>query len=169
MIADCIQYRGKRGRNGVRITLAAFHWLLGVRQITLILLWRFLGLHRAIDLSRTKRQVASIGDRHFVVVQRQNKPDYQWEEVLNPSLDMWSPWHALCTYVQLTSSFVPAGGFLLVALSYPYNPLSSDTIASLTRKELKRFGVDTFCVWSPHRPHVRRLSNSTAFWVYPLK
>ena len=118
-------------------------------RIRLILLWRFLGLFRSIDLSRTKRQVSSIGERRFVVVQRKNKPDYRWEEILVLHLHAWSPWHALCTYVELTAPLVAPGSALLIALHRPYLPLTGDTIGSLTRRELQRLGVDT-SVFGPH-------------------
>ena len=118
-------------------------------RIRLIMLWRFLGLFRSIDLSRTKRQVSSIGERRFVVVQRKKKPDYRWEEILVLHLHAWSPWHALCTYVELTAPLVAPGSALLIALHRPYLPLTADTIGSLTRRELQRLGVDT-SVFGPH-------------------
>ena len=50
--------------------------------IGLILLWRSLGLFRSIDLRRTRRQISSIGECRLFVVQRKNKPDFPWEEIL---------------------------------------------------------------------------------------
>ena len=78
-----------------------------------------------------------------MVVQRKNKPDYQTEEILVLRLHAWSPWHALCTYVELTAPLAAPGFALLIVLHRPYLPLPSDTIGSLTRRELQSLGVDT--------------------------
>ena len=118
-------------------------------RIKLFLLWRFLGLFRSIDLARTVRSIASIGERHFIVVKRKNKHDYRFEEVLSLKLQVWSPFHVLCQYVALTSKLVPPGGPLLVTLHRPWSGLTSNSIANLTRSELAKFGVD-MSIFGPH-------------------
>ena len=58
-------------------------------------------------------------------------------------LPAWSPWQALCRYLELTAPLVAPGSALLIALHRPYQPLRSDTIGSLTRHELQRLAVNT--------------------------
>ena len=118
-------------------------------RIKLILLWRFLGLFRSFDLSRTLRQVSSVGTRRFVAVRRNNKSSYRWEEVLVLKDKSWCPWETLLLYVSLTSSLVAPGTPLLITLRRPYTPLAPNTVGSLTAAELKRFGIDT-SVWGAH-------------------
>ena len=117
-------------------------------RIKLIFLLRFLGLIRSFDLSRTLRQVSSVGTRRFVDVRRKNKSSYRWEEMLVLKDWRWCPWDPVLLYVSLTSSLV-ARTPLLITLHRPYTPLAPNTVGSLTAAELKRLGVDT-SVWGAH-------------------
>ena len=125
------------------------HNVVAQLRLKLILLWRFLGLFRSIDLSRVRRDLSSIWERRFIVVRRKNQRNFRWEEVLVLRDTNYSPWHVLQQYVSLTSKQVPPGGPLLVTLKRPFTGLTSNTIASLVRPELKRFGVPVD-VFGPH-------------------
>ena len=101
------------------------------------------------QLTLNVRSIASIGERHFIVVKRKNKHDYRLEEVLSLKLQVWSPFHVVCQYVALTSKLVPPGGLLLSRLHRPWSGVTSNSIASLARSELMKFGVYMF-IFGPH-------------------
>ena len=76
----------------------------------LILLWRFFHLARSVDLSRLFRTVASVGDQHYVLMQRKGWRKPGWHEVIAlDNVDM-SPWHVLLLYVRLTAHQGREGG-----------------------------------------------------------
>ena len=60
-----------------------------------------------------------------------------------------SPYHLLKRYVSLTALLVPAGSLLLRRLKPPFSPLSANTVGSITKNILRKFGVSTE-VWGPH-------------------
>ena len=111
------------------------HASLGDVRDRLILTWRLLGLYRSVDLARTVRTLSLFDGTPFVQVQRKCWTSHKWERVLRlPSLPHISPWHLMQKYVQLTAHLVPPGTPLLRSTSRPYFPLTSNSIASITKK-----------------------------------
>ena len=122
-----------------------------VRQ-RLILLWRFLGLFRSVDLQRTLRVISLHRGHCYISVRRKNAPLHSFEQGMclpDPSI---SPQHVLMHYVALTSSVVPAGAHLICWLRPPFAALSSNTMSSITREGLRALGVDV----SNYGPHSTR-------------
>ena len=60
-----------------------------------------------------------------------------------------SPVHLIKCHVKLTAHLVPAGSELLRQVTPPYRALVANTIGSITKKLLAKFGVST-SVWGPH-------------------
>jgi hypothetical protein len=116
----------------------------------LILCCRLLMLHRSIDLSRVKRTVSTVGTSHFVLIQRKGWKQHKWERIISlPHLQGISPWHLLLQYVAITSHLMLPGGPLILALHTPFRPLTSNSIASLTKKLLQSYGINS-SIWTAH-------------------
>ena len=116
----------------------------------LILCCKLLLLHRSVDLSRVLRTTSVVDGIPFLLVQRKGWRQHKWEKILSlPHLPHVSPWHLIVQYVQATSHLVPEGSPLVLALHKPYKALSSNAIASLTKRLLQKHGIDT-TVWGAH-------------------
>ena len=107
-------------------------------------------MSRSIDLARTWRCQSQVGDVLYVLTQRKNQKRPQWEAVVklehSPSV---SPAHLLKRYVAMTAHLVPAGSLLLRPLVPPFSPLVANTVGSITKIILYKFGVSTQ-FWGPH-------------------
>jgi hypothetical protein len=115
----------------------------------LILLLRLLCLHRSVDLSRILRTVSVYNDRPFVLVRRKGWTMYRWEELITvPDFPSVCPWTVLQAYVAATSPFAQGGSPLFVALVAPFAPLSANSLGSLTKRILQKYGVPP--EWGPH-------------------
>ena len=115
----------------------------------LIICWRFIQLARSIDLSRLYRTISLIENRPFVWIHRKGWQAPRWEEIIClPDHPNICPWTLLKRYVSMTAT-LPKDSLVLRALIAPFQPLSSNTIASLTRKVLHTLGLNTQ-IWSPH-------------------
>ena len=126
-----------------------WHSIAEVRD-RLILVWRLLHLSRSVDLARLYRCVSQVGDDLFVLSRRKGWATPQWELVLElPKTPEVSPRHLLLHYVALTASLAPKNGTVLLTLSKPYGPLSSNTVGSITKRLLHTFGIST-AHWGPH-------------------
>ena len=117
------------------------HSVIADVRLKLILLWRFWGLFRSVDLSRVRRDLSSVDERQFVAVKRKNQRHYRFEEVLVLKDDSFSPWHILQLYVTLTAHQVPPGGPSLITLKRPFTALTFNTTRSLTRGALAKLGL----------------------------
>ena len=116
----------------------------------LIIVSRLLNLSRSIDLARTWRCQSQVGNVLYVLTQRKNQKRPQWEAVVNvPAVHSVSPMHLLKRYVAMTAHLVPAGSLLLRQLVPPFSPLAANTLGSITKKILAKFGVATD-FWGPH-------------------
>ena len=119
----------------------------------LIMSWRFFMLYRNVDLARCFRTVSVIDNRAYVLVQRKNWTQPQFEEVVQlPSCAHMCPWFLLRRYVFLTNHVGTLSSGLtpvLWSLFPPWKPLSANTIGSLTKKCLRRLGLDME-LWGPH-------------------
>ena len=60
-----------------------------------------------------------------------------------------SPRQLLLHYVAWTASFDTKNGTVLLTLSKPYGPLSSNTLGNITKWLLQTFGIST-AHWGPH-------------------
>ena len=86
----------------------------------------------------------------FLLIQRKGWSQHKWEKILTlPHLTHVSPWHLIVQYVRATAHMVPAGSPLLISLNRPFRPLSSNAVASLTRKILLQHGINPQ-VWGAH-------------------
>jgi hypothetical protein len=107
----------------------------------LIILFRLLALHRGVDLARTQRTLSMVDNKVFIFLRRKGWVSPKWEQILKfdeiPSL---SPFHVMKAYVEKTAKFAPPGGPLLWSLDGK-KPLTSNTVNSLTKHFLKKFGV----------------------------
>ena len=125
-----------------------FDWgsIIEVRD-RLILAWRFLGLFRSVDLSRVCRTIALSEGALYVKVGRKQRRQYYLEKVMCLDDRRISPAHVLERYV--TKHIGNVGGPLLLTANRPHTPLTADSIGSITRRHLKRLGVD-ISAWRPH-------------------
>ena len=115
----------------------------------LIIAMRFIQLFRSVDLARTLRTASVVGRKHFVLVMRKGKRTYQWERIVSlPRYPAISPWHLLRHYVKITAKHCREGTQLMRSLNPPYEPLTANTIGSLTKKLLKNLGIPE--EWSAH-------------------
>ena len=108
----------------------------------LILVWRFLGLFRSIDLSRTYRTACTRGDKCFIRVQRKGKRQAGFERVIVLPNEHISPWHVLLDYVCVTAPFTKPGEPVLIGLKPPYAPICANTVTSITKEALLGLGLD---------------------------
>ena len=107
-------------------------------------------LCRSIDLARTWRCQSQVGSQLFILTQRKGQRGPQWEAVVStPACPAISPTHLINRYVHLTAHLVPAGSELLRQVAPPYKPLVANTVGSITKRLLAKFGVST-TVWGPH-------------------
>ena len=110
-------------------------------------------LYRNVDLARCFRTVIVIDNRAYVLVQRKNWTQPQFEEVVQlPSCTHMCPLFLLRRYVFLTNNVSTLSSGLtpvLWSLFPPWKPLSANTIGSLTKKCLQRLGLDAK-LWGPH-------------------
>ena len=119
-------------------------------RVRLILTCRLITLHRGIDLSRMKRTVSVVNGRPFIKLRRKGWKVENWEQIIAlPELPCLSPWHLIQHYVSVNRLHGNPGGPLLLSLSAPWKPLSANAINSLTKRLLKRYGVDT-TFWKAH-------------------
>ena len=115
----------------------------------LIILLRILCLHRSVDLSRVLRTVSLFEKRPFILIRRKGWTMYRWEEIPQvPECPAVCPWTVLQKYVTLTAGQAPAGGPLFVALQPPFKPLTANSLGSLTKKIMCKFGIPP--EWGPH-------------------
>ena len=110
-------------------------------RLRLILVWRFLGLYRGVDLSRVYRVVSVVNGQGMVAVRRKGQKNVKFEKVLSLTDESVSPWHLLNLYVSLTATHARRGTPLLRALEPPYSPLSADRVNSITKGALTQLGV----------------------------
>jgi hypothetical protein len=116
----------------------------------LIICARLLCLFRSSDFANCKRIVSVIGDIPFIKVKRKGQKTHKFERIVSlPSLPQISPFHLMQSYVTLTRSHGKPGGELLLSLNPPYKPLSSDTIASITKNVLESFNIPSK-FWGAH-------------------
>ena len=116
----------------------------------LILCCKLLLLHRSVDLSRVLRTTSMVGDSPFLMIQRKGWRQHKWEKILSlPSLPHISPWHLIVQYVNKTQFMAKPGTPLLLSLHHPFSPLSSNAIASLTKKLLTKHGIYP-SLWGAH-------------------
>ena len=121
--------------------------VVSVRERLLILL-RVLCLHRSVDLSRILRTVSVFEGRPFILIRRKGWTLYRWEEVPQvPHCPRVCPWTVLQKYVALTS-FVKEGSPLFVSLNSPFTALNANSLGSLTKKVMQKFGIPP--EWGPH-------------------
>ena len=115
----------------------------------LIILLRIVCLHRSVDLSRVLRTISVFEDRPFLLVRRKGWTMYRWEEIPQvPERPEICPWTVLRRYVAATALLVPKGSPLFISVVPPYKALSANTLGSLTKKILHKFGVAP--EWGPH-------------------
>ena len=105
-------------------------------RFRLILVWRFLGLYRGVDLSRVYRVVSVVNGQGMVAVRRKGRKNVKFEKVLSLTDESVSPWHLLNLYVSLTATHARPGTPLLRALKPPFSPLSADRVNSITKGAL---------------------------------
>ena len=110
-------------------------------RLRLILVWRFLGSYRGVDLSRVYRVVSVVNGQGMVAVRRKGQKNVKFERVLSLTDESVSPWHLLNLYVSLTAAHARPGTPLLRALKPPYSPLSADRVNSITKGALTQLGV----------------------------
>ena len=115
----------------------------------LILLWRFLGLFRSIDLSHVCRTICVRGEACYVRVKRKGQQAYSFERVMTLIDKRACPWHALLQYVRATQHLAQPKDPVHISLSPPYKPLTGYSIASISRSALRDVGVD-MSSWGPH-------------------
>ena len=86
----------------------------------------------------------------FMLIRRKGWKVPKWEQIISiPEAPSISPWHLIQKYVELTSVDVPPGSPLLVSLKRPFKPLSANTVGSLTKEILSKYGIPTQ-VWGAH-------------------
>ena len=92
-------------------------------RTSLILVWRFVGLYRSVDLSRTYRTICEPDGKLYIRVQRKRKRPLfdRVMELPDPGI---SPAHSLRDYVQKMAHLVPAKEPVLVSLNAPFAPIS---------------------------------------------
>ena len=127
-----------------------FSWenLADVRN-RLILVLKIFHLMRSIDCARIQRTISFIDNRPFILVQRKGWLSPRWEEIMSFSANQKiSPWHLLLAYVNLTDRMASPGDPLFLNLKRPFRPLTSDRIATLTKKILTSLGLQGH--WGAH-------------------
>ena len=116
----------------------------------LILVCRLITLHRGVDLSRLQRVVSMVNGRPFMLVQRKGWKSKRWEQIISlPLCPQLSPWHLIKAYVSMTKAQASPGGYLLLSLAAPWKPLTANTVNSITKQLLKKYGVNT-AFWGAH-------------------
>jgi hypothetical protein len=116
----------------------------------LVIICRLLNLFRSVDLARTYRCQSQVGNTVYVLTQRKNQKKPHWEALIKvPGAPSICPVTLMNHYVAMTASHVPSGSLLLRQLKPPYAPLSNNTVGSITKKSLIKFGIDT-SFWGPH-------------------
>ena len=114
----------------------------------LIMCLRLIQLMRSIDLQRTFRSISFIDKHPYILLRRKGWQQNQWEPLVSlPECPHISPWHLADAYVKMTYSEVPQGSTLLRGLVKPYVPLTSNTIASITKTILQQFHLQH---WGAH-------------------
>ena len=134
-----------------KVALAPLNWK-SIEEVRnrLIIVCRLLNLYRSVDLARTWRCQSSVGKQFYVLTQRKNQKKPQWEALIAiPDHPAICPVTLMKHYVQMTAHQVPSGSILLRQLKPPYAPLSNNTVGSITRNILTKFGVPT-SFWGPH-------------------
>ena len=133
-----------------RLQALPFNWssIQDVRD-RLIICWRFVQLTRSIDLARMYRKISHLQGKPYIFIHRKGWLGPRWEEVVClPSVPSLCPWTLLCKYVSLTRN-VPEGGLVIRSLHAPWNPLSANSVGSLTAKMLAKLGLPKG-IWGPH-------------------
>ena len=116
----------------------------------LILVCKLLWLHRSVDLSRVLRSVSLVGGQPFIKIRRKGHNSFRWERMVHiPDFPDLSPWSLMVRYVAMTASQGTPGGPLLLSLSRPWTPLSSNSVAPLTKEMLSSFGIPVQ-FWGAH-------------------
>ena len=115
----------------------------------LILVSRLIGLHRSIDLARMYRKISFIDGKPFIWVQRKGWPIPRWEQVVRVSNPLICPWTLLQQYVSLTHAQTAPGEPVFRHLKMPFLDLKSDSIGSITKKLLGKYGIHNSW-WSAH-------------------
>ena len=116
----------------------------------LIWIWKLCHLYRSIDLERTLRTISQVGDTFYVLCRRKGAKAFAWEPVIDNGLpEGVNPLKLLKHYVRMTRHCGSPGGPLLLALVAPFGPIKANTIGSITKRLLEKFGVATG-VWGPH-------------------
>ena len=116
----------------------------------LIICSRLLCLFRSSDLANCLRIVSMVGETLLIKVKRKGQKTHKFERILSlPSLPQISPFHLRQSNVALTKSQGKPGGALLLSLKSPYKPLSSDSIASITKCVVESFNIPSK-FWGAH-------------------
>ena len=109
-------------------------------RLTMVL--RLLCLYRSVDLERLHRKVSFVDNIPFIWIQRKGWPAPRWEQLLTlPSAPALCPWTLLRHYVNMTSCMA-AGEEVFRQLKTPFRPLKADSLGSLTRKMLHKYGIN---------------------------
>ena len=120
-------------------------------RLHLIISCRLLCLYRSHDLANLKRSVSVLGGKTpFIKIKRKGQNVFKWERMVSiPRYPQISPFHLLQAYVGLTKDQGKVGGPVLLALKPPYQPISADTVGSITKNFLEQFGISSQ-IWGPH-------------------
>ena len=113
----------------------------------LIITMRLLHLTRSIDLQRTYRTLSFYDEKLWILIQRKGAHRPSWEEMMSLPEPLISPKDLLLHYVTLTCSCAP-GTALLRHLRHPFAPLRANTIGSITKTMLQKFGIPN--IFGPH-------------------
>jgi hypothetical protein len=112
----------------------------------LILIFRLLQLYRSVDLERTFRVCSLFQGTLYVSTRRKGAAQPAFEQVISLPTP---PRHLLQRYVDLTSHQAQPGSPLLRALNRPFSPLKANSIGSITKRLLEKFGVPV-SIFGPH-------------------
>jgi hypothetical protein len=112
---------------------------------------RLLCLYRSHDLSTLKRTISILSNKiPFIKLKRKGQKVAKWERMVSlPETPQISPFHLLKAYVALTRHQGKLGGPVLLSLIPPFKPITADTVGSITKKVLERFGISTK-IWGAH-------------------
>ena len=123
---------------------------ISLLRTQLILCCRLLCLYRSNDLQNLKREVSVINQVPYIKIKRKGQRSFKWERVVCiPEHPQISPFHLIKEYVARTRKQGKPGGPLLLSLQAPWRPLSSDTVAIVTKRAMKLFGIPSH-IWGAH-------------------
>jgi len=94
--------------------------------------------------------VSIIDNTPFIKKKRKGQRNFKWERVVCiPDCPQLSPFHLIKMYVHMTRTQEEPAGALLLSLKHPFRRIKSDTIGSLTKQFLEKFGMSSK-IWGPH-------------------